>query len=549
MAFLLNMVRRFEAFSVSGESALQQRHEAEEARLRHDLAESRNPKVQAILAETLDGDSVSREQAGKLYSNMAKFAHSMEGILAGATSKGVASCDDPIPDGQPVCHRNALCTDTSSGIDCVCNEGFVGDGKTCEPPPDYKVRRLLYEGAGGLKTMAADINVAIFGSNQVAVVFRDRTKGDIGRVLVGHVRESGRADMAPSEQFTSPGGRAFDPVVTGTEDQQILVAWRDEFRKGSAWVRGASLGAGGVHGASLDLDWGEPLFVVSDQAIKSAVVPLPGNRVALFLSDKVPPTPHTEADLFGLAELLQIEGPSTEAATQVKKLGSFRFFTGGICRLEVTKLSSTSFVVAGRAEPSSPEDMELIRATSNNREAIAIYGKVQGDDLVFDPIVLNLEPDHQGVWARGLSLIGPNTFAYSYQWVSQRYDGAHEDTQAHEAQIKIAVVQLDSVLNKMVLKQAPVQAIEGFSPYVRMISVPYSAEDPHTLMYFQGENTSKVHICKWTGHVLGQCEDMTWLPQKVTSVSGIHLGGGRNFMAFTAEDGTPYYTVFGLAKK
>jgi hypothetical protein len=406
------------------------------------------------------------------------------------------------------------------------------------------VHRLLYEGTGGVQTIAKEINVGIFGPNsdRVAIVFRDETKGNIGRILVGHVREAGRADMAPPEQFTGFGAKAYHPVVTGAdEENRVLIAWRDEFRQGEAWVRAASLGTSGVRGADLDLDWSEQVLLGTDQANKMAVVPLPGNRAVVLFSDKVPATLHALADPFGHAVLVELIGPHGDSVTQVNIINRVRFFQGAICRLEVTKTSDRSFVIAGRAQPLEASDDDEDKPTYQ-QEAIAIYGRMEGDDLVFNPEPWNLEKNHAGVWARGISLIDANTIAYAYQHVE-------EGTSGFTSSIKMAVATLDPELDRFSPKLNSTSIMPAFSPYVQMLSVPYTAHDPHTLTYFEHEGKSKVHVCKWTGSMLESCEDMVWFPQKVTSVSGVHLGGGKSFMTFTSESGTPYYSVFGLSKK
>eukprot|EP00434_Breviolum_minutum_P028596 symbB.v1.2.025301.t1/scaffold2445.1/size151041/29 len=83
-----------------------------------------------------------------------------------------------------------------------------------------------------------------------------------------------------------------------------------------------------------------------------------------------------------------------------------------------------------------------------------------------------------------------------------------------------------------------------------MLSLPYSASDPYTLTYYQGEKSSIASVCAWNAgqQHLENCEDFPWLTHEVSSVSGVSVGEGRVFMTFVASD-IPYYTVFGLSKK
>ena len=39
--------------------------------------------------------------------------------------------DDECKNGMHDCDMNANCTNTKGSFECTCNNGFVGDGKTC----------------------------------------------------------------------------------------------------------------------------------------------------------------------------------------------------------------------------------------------------------------------------------------------------------------------------------------------------------------------------------------------------------------------------------
>ena len=39
--------------------------------------------------------------------------------------------DDECENGLHDCDINASCTNTDGSFECTCNEGFLGDGKTC----------------------------------------------------------------------------------------------------------------------------------------------------------------------------------------------------------------------------------------------------------------------------------------------------------------------------------------------------------------------------------------------------------------------------------
>jgi hypothetical protein len=354
----------------------------------------------------------------------------------------------------------------------------------------------------------------------------------MGRTVVGNVREAGMAILSPPEPFTVASGKAYSPVIIGTEDRRIVVAWRDQNVDGLGWIRAAGLGVTGIRGAEQHLTWGDPVNLCRSQSHKMGLVSLPNNRVTVLYPDQVKATAHTPTESFGTSVLLEV-GERGE----ISSLGKFRFSDYPVCRLEVTKLSPKSFIVAARGGQATDE---MDSSITMNQEAMAVLGEMSGDDMVFDPNPVNLEPYGKQIWARGVSLIAPNTFAYAYQ-------------QGQSQQIMMAVVKIDEKTHRMQVAQAPTPVKQGFSPYVSMLSVPYTASDPHTLVYYDDPTTktSNVNLCRWDSKksMLERCEDFSWLQGNVRSVAGVHLGGGKSFMVFAGENGVPYYGVFGVSKK
>lgn len=525
MAYLLSTLEKFKAFAEGSRRGVEERHRMEEARLHSAIGASHDPAVQLALEQSATSNKESLMQTRRVYDNMLNFSESVSSLLKAATSSGVG-CE------QKACGEHASCTETTGGAECVCNEGYVGLGQVCSAPPEFLPHRLIYTGTGGGSTRAADMNVCVFGANKIAVVFRDLSQAHSGQVVVGSVREAGTADLTPPEQFTTPGGKAFSPVVTGTTSKRIAIAWRDANRMGSCWVRGAELGASGILGADMAITWGQTVNFCQDQAHKMASVSLPNNLVAILFSDRARGGHSTSVESFGNSLLASL-GPGGK----ISVLGKFRFSDYGVCRLEVTKVTPTAFVVAARGAIAVDD---LDPSIHTKQEAMAMYGELIDNDLVFDPNPVNIEPKRSQIWARGLSLIAPNTFAYAFQ------DGM-------DMAMKMAVLEINPTSHRIEAVQGPVVLRSGFSPYVSMLSVPYTPSDPHTLIYYEDEvsNTSMVNLCSWstTARTFGRCEDFAWLNQRLTSVSGIHLGGGKSFFVFTPESGVPYYGVFGLSKK
>jgi len=277
------------------------------------------------------------------------------------------------------------------------------------------------------------------------------------------------------------------------------------------------------------LTWGKAVTFCNDQAHKMSILPVGQSRAVVLFSDKVKATPNTPGESFGNSVLVETQD------SQSSILGRFRFADFPVVRLEATKVSDNAFVLAARAAKVIDE---MDNSVTTQQEAMAMYGEVVDNDLVFDPNPLNLEPKRSQIWARGISLIAPNTLAYAYQ------DGTG-------MQIKMGVIGIDPKTHQLKEAVAPATMYKGFSPYVNMLSVPYTPSDPHTLFYYQGEHSSMVNVCSWDAkkNNFGRCEDFSWLASKASSVSGARLGDGKSFMAFTTEMGSPHYVVFGLSKK
>lgn len=523
MQYLMRTLNKFKDFATQSRAGVEARHKAEEARLKAALKQTKDQGTILALQQSVTSNAESLIETNRVYNNMVNFASSMGKFLDQATTKG-SSCE------QTQCGLFSSCTDTAVGAQCVCNEGYVGNGKDCAAPPEFMPHHLLFQGSGTVQPKATNMHVSLFGRNNIAVVFVDMARGGDGRVVVGNVREAGMAVMSPPDSFTNLGSQAFDPVVAGTEDRRILIAWRHLNQKGSCWMRAAAMGTTTIRGAEQHLQWGKPVNFCKQQSHKMAAVSLPGNRVAVLYADQIKASPEAPAESFGNSALMQIGEKG-----DLKMFGNFRFADSAVCRLEVTKLTPKTFVVAARAAPMVDEMEPSVQV---KQEAAAFFGEMTGDDLAFDPNPVNIEPKGKDIWGRGVSLIAPNTFAYSYQ-------------RGTDNTMMMAVVHVNETTHRMKVVQKPTKIRDGFSPYVSMLSVPYTASDPHTLTYYDGPQNSMINVCSWDpvkAH-LNKCEDFAWVQGRAKSVSGVHLGGGKSFMVFAPESGTPYYAVFGLSKK
>jgi len=426
------------------------------------------------------------------------------------------------------CGLHASCTRTTLGAQCVCDEGFVGDGLHCAAPAAFLPQHLLVDGALGRSRKVADLTVTNFMGEKLAIAWRDVTHKEQGVMMLGKAT-SGGVEWAPPERFTKTG-KGYDPQIVGLPSNRIALVYRDENREGTGWMRAGEIGVSGVRGADQHITWGDPITICRNQAHKIALVSLPGNKVAAMYSDHIAASETKPKESFGNSALASI-GP--KGAVEV--LGNFRFVDKAVARVEATQLTPSSFVLAYRA---GKEVDEMDTSVITRQEADAVYGEVDDDDLVFDPHPLHLEPDAQQVWSRGISLIGLNTFSYAYQL------GEEEKT-------KLAVVKVNPATHRMTVTDGPYVIHDGFTPYVSMVSLPYAPTDPHTVVYYQPNKLGTLNICRVqpaTGK-LSRCQDFTWMNQQLSSVAGISLGGGRMLFAFTDMEGVPYYQMFGLAKK
>lgn len=523
MDHVLEQLGEFKDYAIKSQKEVDNRHSAEEMRLKTALTSVKDAGVRLALEQSLTGNEEALLETQKIYDNMVEFGDNLKGVVQHADMVGFG-CE------TVSCGLHSSCSETVDGPQCICNEGYVGTSGTCHAPPDFRPHPLVFGSASGGSTVAKDLHVCVFEQNVIAAVYRDGNQADSGWVVVGSVHETGQTDISPPEMFTGMHQKAYAPVVQGSPDKRIMIVWRDETTSAAGWVRGAAMGVTGIRGADMSLTWGTAVSFAKEQAHKMAMVSFPGSLFAVMYSDKTIATAHSEAKPFGNSMMATVDGTGNFA-----KLGEYRFSDFSTCRLEVTKVSPHAFILAARASPTVDEmDPSII----SNQEAVAIYGEAVDADLVFDPNPVNLEPKGTQIWARGVSLIAPHTFAYAYQ------DGSNND-------MKMSVVHINPKSHHMTIAGAPVVVRGGFSPYIGMLNVPYTPKDPHTLMIYESGNSSMVNVCSWNEKrtKLENCEDFTWMSSRLTSVSGVHLGDGKSFMVFATESGKPYYSVFGLSKK
>jgi len=520
IAFLMKLLDRFKSFAQTGESAVEARHKDELARMDEYIGKAKHDDAKLVMQEELSTSAESEIETKKILKSITMFSDSLEGALGAAynNSKGCA---------EITCGPHATCTTTTLGGECVCDEGYIGNGQNCHAPEIFLPKKLLHDGGiDGSAAKVTELHVAVFMGSKVVAVWRDMTNKNVGRVMLAHT-PPGNVIWATPEKF-SGGSKAFSPQVVGLPSNRIAIAYRDEDKEGVCWIRGGEIGVSRVRGADLHISWGEPVSFCRNQAHKMAVVNLPRSRMAVFYSDHIPATARSEEEAFGNSILADIDGSGG-----VSILGKFRWTDDAVVRIEATLLSPMQFIIACRA---SKAVNEMDTSDVMRQEAMAVYGEMDGADLLFDPGHLNVEPEKEQVWARAVGLVGKNEFAYAYQMGEKR-------------RTKMAVVKVDPDTHKMTVADGPVVLHKGFSPYVHMINLAYAPTDPHTLVYYQPKNKDLINICRFKDAKITRCEDFPWVAQELSSVSGINLGGGRILFMFANQQGIGYYQVMGLSKK
>jgi len=520
---ILALLQRFKSYADDTQRSAEQRHTAEALRLSAAMNITLDDGVRQALKVSAANNADSLAETKRVLSSISKFVSSLKLVLQSARDKG-KGCEGV------VCGVHSSCTETTGGAQCVCNEGYVsqGDGMPCRAPFGFAPHRLLLSGSMGLTAKAADMNIATITSKKVAVVWRDVSHADSGKMLLGNILDAGAVEWGSPQKF-SGSGKAFDPVVRGTPSGDFAVAWRDKNKGGSCWLRAGV----GLLGAPIsNLKWGQALQFCTKQAHGMVLAALPPNRVAVFFSDHTPPSTNAPQESFGNSLLVDI----IPASGELSPIGNFHFTNQAVTRLAVTMLSPTSFVIGCRSAKAIDE---LNTGAAVGQEALAVYGEMDDVDLVFDPNPLSVDPSQTQIWSRGVGKIGPNTIGYAYHL-------------GKKAQTMLAIAQVDPVTKMMTLKGEPKMIHEGATPYVSMIPTPYSEVDPlqHTLVLYESGGESKISMCTVNSDVeIDTCEETPWMKLKLTSVSGVPLGMGRIMFAFTTAGGVPYYTTVGVAKK
>jgi len=517
VAFITEMLERFKYFAKHNGERMTERQEAIRKKLQTAQLKVTDASTKEALEKSLTNSMASEGSAKAMYQDLDKFFTQMETLMGssktGGTGRGCADIS---------CGEHASCTSTTAGAECVCDEGYQGDGQNCDPPAAFIPRQLLYDGALGRSPRVRDTAVFVVG-RRVVVAWRDISHGNSGFVKLGDLLNN-QVSFAPAERFAL---KAFSPSIVAWESGKIAISYRDEQKDGYGILIAAAIGISGVRGADKHLTWGKPVTYAHNQSHRTSLLAISNDRFILNYSD------HGQATKLGVVP----SGFGSSALGVIKSdadvslVGTFRFAEEAVARIESILLNEKSFVVAFRGA-------KLIDEMDSTKfiyqEASCVLGSIHGNDLVFDPHPLHLEPLKQQFWARSLSLVEPNVFSYAY------HSGMDQKT-------KLVTVKVDPSTHKM----TPVSTMilrEGDTPYLKMVSMAYTGA-PYTVTFYQPEGeTLLVNICSVNAEAaLSQCED-TEIAPSVDSFDAASLPSGRMLLMF-ARGSVPYYQVVGLARK
>merc|ERR1719174_706958 len=129
------------------------------------------------------------------------------------------------------CGEHSSCSRTTDGAECICDEGYEGDGTTCSAPSLFTPQRLLRDGMQGRSSKVADMSVNVFYGNQLVIAFRD-------------------AD-----------------------------------REAALFLRAGELDASGMRGTPKHITWSQPVELARMQAHRAALLPLGLDKAVAFYSD------------------------------------------------------------------------------------------------------------------------------------------------------------------------------------------------------------------------------------------------------------------------
>jgi hypothetical protein len=537
--YVTKMSDRFLSFLSKHEDAVAKFGAAEMDRLRSAIQSAPQSRDKALLEETARVNEENRLEAQNAFSRMRNFATTLKQAMGAVGS--ASRCE------ELTCGAHAYCAvDAALGAQCLCKEGYQGNGFICQTPMQFAIHSLIQFQPGQPHPKVADINVHTLRGDTIVAVYRDISNAHKGYALLGHATPENIRWHSPI--LFSNESRAFDPVIVQLQEESghrggIAIAYRDADRGGDGILVGGKISA-----LTGEISVGTPKAFARHQAQAMAMLPLPDSRVAVIfaehLLDDGPGQPRGGA-MYGATLLAQVH--TDGQAPQV--INKERFAKGPVARLSVAALSPSLFAIAYRQGEIEPQAAQA--------EAACIAGQVRHNSIYFNSPAILLEPDQKNIWSRSLSRIGDNLLAYTYHSGNERVT-------------KQAIISADAKTHHLKVVSGPEAVAHGFTPVVGSVALVPTIEDlaaqdtgPSPVSFTEQRRQQSVRLLTYAGHdgpkpaqarlcgisssgIPSGCRDISWASHDLVSGSGTPLSDGRFLFLFTDARGNAFYQFVGL---
>lgn len=483
----------------------------------------------ALQSATSDVDRAAIQKSveqNELNEKEAKYAH-MEMLKFYYTTKAVMGAEAMAPScALLTCGKLAVCAAHSSGkgFTCVCKPCFEGNGFSCRPTtctaiPSHTALPLFVNPKNPVHMK--EVHLAVYNKDQVAVVYRDASKGDKGFFVLGNARESD-THWGKIQSF-SGNSPAFGPVVLVLPTKRIVIGFRDANRDGIGMLVGGHLQSAPKTKLHMKAVFKKPLKFTKNQAQHMVLVPLMNSRVVCLFSHRSLDSQGRVKEAQGRALLVQML-----AGGSIGLLGKYVFSHFPVTQISAVSFRPDSFVVGFRARPMGEP------AGSPSKELSTIFVQMVNNLLITDTKPLVLESGRHDMYQRDLSLISENLIAYSYQ------SGSEQKT-------KMQIIRVDPRTHSMEAVDRPVELGQGTTEIVKSISQPFMAMAPHSLTCMQHKKSPSVaKMCRISPQgAVAECQEMSWTDTEVSAMSGARISDGRLLFVFADVAGRPFYQLLG----
>jgi len=467
-----------------------------------------------VLIETIKQNEEARVESVAAEEAMKGFYYSLRGSLG--SSAAAPSCS------LLRCSEHAECIESDGQATCRCRQCFEGNGFHCRATACsiglYEQPLLVLTAAALAQSeaqYAADIFLAVYSKDRLALVFRDPSLSDVGFVMVGEAGEE-VVQWSPPQAFSN--ATALQPTIVILPTGRLVISYRDVYSAGIGYLVGGQVALeGNLSNTSVNLTL--PQAYVRDQSYPAPLVPLANSEVVCLYAEPEISVSGIVKHAYGAAALLKVT-----AAGDLYLMGKYRFAEAKVSHIKAVSITPTSFVIAFSGIATGQQ-------VASSGELSAVWMESIDNELVRHPKALALEPGKTGMQTRDVALVSQNLLAYSYQSSSN-------------AKTKVAVIRLIPTTHEMSV-QGQTKVISSGAAYdIQSISLPYGGDvpAPYSLTYFTRVRDGAVaEVCKvdfLSG--LDACHQFQWAPGYPTSGSAGRLGDGRLVFAYTDNMSTPF---------